>query len=252
MSNNILIVEDEKLNADRLKRLIGGIRPQSNVVAVLDSVSEAVEWFNDNPMPDLVMMDVRLSDGLSFEILEKVTITCPIIFTTAYDEYAVKAFKYNSVDYLLKPVEQEELQTAIEKVEQYCTPMGGNQTVIDDLVRYLKPKSHRSRFLIPYKDGYKAVSIEEVCYFYLEFKVTKARLQDGTEVVLPQTMEELDLQLDPHIFFRANRQCIIQVNAISQLHNHFNGKLKVVLKNSDLEVIVSREKAAALKQWMDS
>ncbi len=251
MNNNILIIEDEKLNADRLKRLIGVIRPHATVLAVLDSVSEAVDWFNNNPMPDLVMMDVRLSDGLSFEILEKVTITCPIIFTTAYDEYAVKAFKYNSVDYLLKPVEQDELQIAIEKVEQYCTS-AGNQTVIEDLVRYLKPKSHRSRFLIPYKDGYKAVSIEDICYFYLEFKVTKGRLLDGTEVVLPQTMEELDLQLDPHIFFRANRQCIIHVNAIAQLHNHFNGKLKVVLKNSDMEVIVSREKAAALKQWMDS
>lgn len=250
MNNNILIIEDEKLNADRLKRLIGITRPQANVVAVLDSVAETLEWFSNAPMPDLVMMDVRLSDGLSFEIFEKVTITCPIIFTTAYDEYAVKAFKYNSVDYLLKPVEQEELQAALEKVEQYCTS-NHNQTAIDDLVRYLKPKEHRSRFLIPYKDGYKAISIEDVCYFHLEFKITKARLKDGTEVVLPQTMEELDDQLDPHVFFRANRQCIIHVNAIAQLHNHFNGKLKVSLKNSDIDVIVSREKAAALKQWMD-
>lgn len=250
MSNNILIIEDEKLNADRLKRLIGVIKPEANVVAVLDSVVETLEWFNHSQMPDLVMMDVRLSDGLSFEIFEKITITCPIIFTTAYDEYAVKAFKYNSVDYLLKPVEQEELQAALEKVEQYCMP-NSNQTAIEDLVRYLKPKSHRSRFLIPYKDGYKAIAIEDICYFYLEFKVTKARLKDGTEVVLPQTMEELDYQLDPHVFFRANRQCIIHVSAIAQLHNHFNGKLKVALKNSDIEVIVSREKAAALKQWMD-
>lgn len=250
MSNNILIIEDEKLNADRLKRLIGIVKPQMNVLAVLDSITETVNWFNDFPMPDLVMMDVRLSDGLSFEIFEKVTITCPIIFTTAYDEYAVKAFKYNSVDYLLKPVEQEELKTALEKVEQFCAP-NNNQTAIDDLMRYLKPKSHRSRFLIPYKDGYKAVAIENVCYFYLEFKITKARLQDGTEVVLPQTMEELDEQLDHHVFFRANRQCIIHINAIAQLHNHFNGKLKVTIKNSDIEIVVSREKAAALKQWMD-
>lgn len=250
MSSNILIIEDEKLNADRLKRLIGMIRPNANIVAVLDSVLESLDWFGRFPMPDLVMMDVRLSDGLSFEIFEKIIITCPIIFTTAYDEYAVKAFKYNSVDYLLKPVEQEELQFAIEKVEQYCN-VNNNQTAIEDLVRYLKPKSHRNRFLIPFKDGYKAIAVENVCYFYLEFKVTKARLQDGTEVVLAHTMEELDQQLDPQVFFRANRQCIIHVNAIAQLHNHFNGKLKVDIKNSDIEVIVSREKAAALKQWMD-
>lgn len=249
MSSNILIIEDEKLNADRLKRLIAAIKPQANVIAVLDSVAESLDWFNHSAMPDLVMMDVRLSDGLSFEIFEKITITCPIIFTTAYDEYAVKAFKYNSVDYLLKPVEQEELQVALEKVEQYRN--SNHQTAIEDLVRYLKPKSHRNRFLIPFKDGYKAVLAEEICYFHLEFKVTKAKLQDGTEVVLPQTMEELDEQLDPRVFFRANRQCIIHVNAIAQLHNHFNGKLKVALRNSDIEVIVSREKAAALKQWMD-
>jgi two-component system response regulator LytT len=236
MNNNILIIEDEKLNADRLKRLIGMIRPQANILAVLESVQETVDWLANSPMPDLVMMDVRLSDGLSFEIFEKANITCPIIFTTAYDEYAVKAFKYNSVDYLLKPVEHEELAL---------------QQSIEDLVRYLKPKEHRSRFLIPFKDGYKAVSVSDVYYFFLEFKVTKARLQDGTEVVLPHTMEELDQQLDPHQFFRANRQCIIHVNAIAQLHNHFNGKIKVALKNSDMEVIVSREKAAALKQWMD-
>ncbi|WP_343531363.1 LytTR family DNA-binding domain-containing protein [Pedobacter sp.] len=249
MNNNILIIEDEKLNADRLKRLIGMIRPQATILAVLESVQETVDWLSNSPMPDLVMMDVRLSDGLSFEIFEKANITCPIIFTTAYDEYAVKAFKYNSVDYLLKPVEHEELALALEKVEQNHS--FSNQQSIEDLVRYLQPKEHRSRFLIPFKDGYKAVSVSDVHYFFLEFKVTKARLQDGAEVALPHTMEELDQQLDPHLFFRANRQCIIHVNAIAQLHNHFNGKIKVALKNSDMEVIVSREKAAALKQWMD-
>ncbi|RZL29805.1 MAG: response regulator transcription factor, partial [Pedobacter sp.] len=187
MNSKILIIEDEKLNADRLRRLIGMVRPESTIVAVLDSVVETLDWLNQNPTPDFVMMDVRLSDGLSFEILEKATITCPIIFTTAYDEYAVKAFKYNSIDYLLKPVELEELLIAIEKVEKRLQTNAPQQS-FDQLVDALKPKTYRNRFLIPFKDGYKAILTEEICYVYLEFKVTRARLVDGSEVVLPHTM----------------------------------------------------------------
>lgn len=133
MIEKIVIVEDEKLNADRLKRLIGDIYPNAQIVAVLDSVTDTVDWFRNQEIPDVVLMDIRLSDGISFDIFEKVTIDCPIIFTTAYDEYAVQAFKYNSVDYILKPVEKEELSTALRKVEGLGSMMN-NQISIDKLL----------------------------------------------------------------------------------------------------------------------
>ncbi|MCG2614310.1 LytTR family DNA-binding domain-containing protein [Terrimonas sp. NA20] len=250
MINTILIIEDEKPNADRLLRLIRTIRPKAVVVAVLDSISDSVDWFRKNEHPDIVLMDVRLSDGLSFEIFEKTTINSPIIFTTAYDEYAVKAFKYNSVDYLLKPVEQEELAAAFEKFE--TIPSAVQQPAIEGLINYLQPKEYRGRFLLPFRDGYKTVLVSDIVFFYSELKITRAKLYNGADEILPQTMEELEQQLNPKQFFRANRQFIIHIDGVSQVHNYFNGKLKVEMKgNADTEIIVSRDKAHLLKGWMD-
>lgn len=250
MISKILIIEDEKLNADRLTRLLRTIIPQVTIIAVLESVSESIAWFEQNSTPDLVMMDVRLSDGLSFDLLKKVDMDCPIIFTTAYDEYAVQAFKYNGVDYLLKPIEPEELEHALRKVEKSSHKPFDTQS-IENLVGLLRPKAYRNRFLLPFKDGYKAVLVQEIIYIYVEQRVTIAHLTDGSEVVLQQSMEELDQQLDPKIFFRANRQFIINIDYVVQVLNYFNGKLKVILKDSNTEIIVSRDKASALKAWMD-
>jgi len=250
MINRVLIIEDEKPNADRLQRLIKTIRPKASIVAVLDSIADSVDWFNTNDNPDVVMMDVRLADGISFDIFARVNISCPIIFTTAYDEYAVRAFKYNSIDYLLKPVEPEELETAFEKLESFVA--GQQEKSIEGLLNYLKPKEFRSRFLLPYRDGYKSLLVEDITYFYSELKITRAALYTGTEEIVPQTLEELEQQLDPKLFFRANRQFIVYINAIQQIHNYFNGKLKIDIKNDpDVEIIVSREKANLLKNWLD-
>lgn len=251
MINTILIAEDEKPNADRLKRLLKIIRPKAEVVGVLDSVADCVEWLATNPRPDVIMFDVRLSDGLSFEIFDKICIETPVIFTTAYDEYAVRAFKYNSIDYLLKPVEQEELQAALYKLEH----LAGGQTApssLEGLLNFLQPKEYRSRFLLPYRDGYKSVLVDDVAYFYSELKITHAKLANGAEEIVPQTMEELEQQLNPKSFFRANRQYIIHIDAIQRVANYFNGKLKIDIKNNpNIEVIVSREKAQSLKTWLD-
>lgn len=251
MIEKIVIVEDEKLNADRLKRFIGDIYPNAQIVAVLDSVTDTVDWFRNQEIPDVVLMDIRLSDGISFDIFEKVTIDCPIIFTTAYDEYAVQAFKYNSVDYILKPVEKEELSTALRKVEGLGSMMN-NQISIDKLLHYVKPKDYRSRFLVPFRDGYQTILVNEVNCIYVDLKLTKARLKSGKDVVLNQSIDDLEKQLDPRIFFRANRQFIIQIDAVSQLVHYFNRKLKVVLFNSEFDIIVSREKSVLLKEWLDS
>ncbi|MDM1293000.1 response regulator transcription factor [Sphingobacterium sp. N143] len=248
---NILIIEDEKLNADRLKRLLREIKPSVHILDVLDNIVDSVNWFKDNEMPDLVMMDIRLSDGLSFEILENSKIDCPIIFTTAFDEYAVRAFKFNSVDYLLKPVEKKELADAMTKLENLLYQQL-NQAPLQGLLDFIYPKDFRTRFLLPYKDGYKTIVVEDIQYFYSEFKSTHACLKSGHVEVVPQTMEELEQQLDPKFFFRANRQFIVHIDAIRRLHNHFNGKLKVEIKHSEAtEILVSREKAQLLKNWLD-
>lgn len=250
--SSILIIEDEKPNAERLERLLKQLRPSVKILEVLDSVADTALWFNNTgALPGVVMMDIRLSDGLSFEIFDKVSISCPVIFTTAYDEYAVRAFKYNSIDYLLKPVDEDELSNALRKVE-LANIQKVSQESIQGLLNYFQPKEFRSRFLLPYRDGYKTVLVEEVCYFYSQQKVTLAKLKSGGTEVVPQTMEELEQQLNPKLFFRANRQFIVHIDAIKQIHNHFNGKLKIELKNSDeTEVIVSREKAQLLKNWLD-
>ncbi|NBA77939.1 response regulator [Emticicia sp. ODNR4P] len=251
MIQKVLIIEDEKPNADRLERLIKSIRPNAQIVEVLDCICESVEWFETHEMPDVVMMDIRLSDGLSFEIFEKTSISCPIIFTTAYDEYAVKAFKYNSIDYLLKPVELDELERAFQKLES--TSSVPEPASLANLLNYFQPKDFRTRFLLPYRDGYKSLQISDISYFYSKLKITRAKLHNGTEEIIPLTMEELEEQLNPKDFFRANRQFIIHVDAIEQIHNYFNGKLKIDLKKSpeDMELIVSREKASLLKAWLD-
>lgn len=250
MINKILIIEDEKPNADRLIRLIEAIRPKATIIGILDSIAESVAWLLTHPQPDIIMMDVRLSDGVSFEILDKVKIECPIIFTTAYDEYAVKAFKYNSVDYLLKPVEPEELQAAFEKLDTITTEL--QQKSFEGLLNFMQPKEFRTRFLLPFRDGYKSVLVSEVSYFYSELKITRAKLHNHKEEIVPQTLEELEQQLNPKLFFRANRQFIIHIDAIRQIHNYFNGKLKVELKDyPETEIIISRDKAQLLKTWMD-
>jgi DNA-binding LytR/AlgR family response regulator len=250
MIDNILIIEDEGLNSDRLIRLINNILSKVTI-NVLESVVDSVEWLNSNAHPSVILSDVRLSDGLCFEIFEQVRVECPIIFTTAYDEYAIKAFKVNGVDYLLKPVEQDELKSAFEKVESLSLKQ--QSVPLDGLIQYLKSTEYKKRFLLPHKDGYKTVQVIDIVYFYLELKITKAKLQNGIEETIPNTLEELEKQLDPTLFFRANRQYLIHIDSVQYVHNYFNGKLKIVLKkNPEIEIIVSRDKATVLKKWLDS
>ncbi|WP_330747008.1 LytR/AlgR family response regulator transcription factor [Chryseobacterium sp. CP-77] len=247
----ILIVEDEKPNADRLKRLLLKLRPTTEILSIEDSIESSVYWLENNPMPDLIMMDVRLSDGLSFEIFNKVDIRCPVIFTTAYDEYAVKAFKYNSVDYLLKPIEEEELNTALQRYEGFMESIPFVGSALEGLLNYIQPKEYRKRFLIASKDGYKALLTDDILYFSTDLGITKAQLESSSEII-PHTLEELEKQLDPKSFFRANRQFIININSIASVINDFNGKLKIeLINNPDTELIISREKASTFKAWMD-
>jgi len=248
----ILILEDEMPNSDRIQRLMLSIRPDIEIAGVLPSVKKTVEWLSKNEAPDLILMDIQLADGVSFDVFDLADVKCPVIFTTAYDEYAVKAFKYNSIDYLLKPVEKEELEAAILKFENSIQKSYQQSPLIEELLSYMQPKEYRSRFFLPYRDGYRKINVEDIAFFNAHLNITYANLMNGEKMVVPQTMETLEKELEPKNFFRANRQYILHVNAIEKVHNFFNGKLKLKVKNQEEEeVIVSRAKASLFKTWLD-
>jgi len=249
---HILILEDEQRNANRLIRLLKEIVPEARIEGPLASIEAAVEYLRKAPAPDLILADIRLSDGLSFEALKEAPATAPIIFTTAYDEYAVQAFKYNSFDYLLKPIDADELAAAIEKVEH-----NGHHTSEEHLRQLFETLQqgccrYRERFLLPYRDGYKTVSVSEINHIYTENKIVRLQLKDGTSEAVSVSMDELERQLDPVRFFRANRQYIVCMDSIRYLGNYFGGKLVLRLHGyPDTEILVSKEKAQRLKEWID-
>lgn len=248
----IVIIEDEKPNALRLKNLLHEISPAITVLEMIDTVEAGVEWFGRNPHPDVALMDVRLADGLSFDIFARVQLSCPVIFTTAYDEYAIRAFKVNSIDYLLKPIEKYDLQQALEKAGRQ--QQQSQHTMMQQLLGYLGQPgtTYRTRFLLPYRDGYKTVLAEEIDFVFSAFKNTHLVLKDGSIEIVSQTMEELEEQLSPDLFFRANRQHLINIHSIGSILNSFNGKLKVCLKlDPEREILISKERAPLFKQWLD-
>lgn len=249
----ILIIEDEKHNASRLQRLLTEISSEFEIVGVLETVKESINWLKTGNTPDVILMDIRLSDGLSFDIFDKVDVVSPVIFTTSYDEYAVRAFKVNSIDYLLKPIEKEELEAALEKVD-----IERKKNIPDFELEQLlhlfieKTSIFRKRFLLPGFNGYKTISVSEIAYIYTEQKLTYLVTRYGNSEILSQTMDELEDELNPDEFFRANRQFIIHIDSVSIVKNDMNGKQKVILKyNSEIEIIVSREKAPLLRKWLD-
>lgn len=251
---NVLIIEDEKLNAIRLQKILLEIDSHTEIVATLDTIADSVQWLRSNPHPNLILMDVRLADGICFEIFTKVEITVPVIFTTAYDEYALRAFKVNSIDYLLKPIDIDELKGSISKFKQQHTQKISPGT-IEEVVAIIKKQNpnYRSRFLIPYRDGYKTIMVPDIAYFYSENKITNIVTRDAKEQALSYTMDELEEQLDPTIFFRANRQYLINIKSLESIHNYFNGKLKLILvPAAPADIHISKEKASQFKKWLDS
>ena len=246
---NILIVEDEKHNALRLQQLVTEISETYQIAGIVGSVEESVLWIKNNPKPDVALMDIRLSDGLSFDIFQQTTVNFSVIFTTAYDEYAIRAFKVNSLDYLLKPIQKEELAIALKK-----TNLTASQSNIEQLLELInsKAKIYRKRFLLPAFDGFKTINTDDIAFVYFEYKSTRLMLKSGQEEVVSYSLDDLEDELNPDDFFRANRQFIVSVSSIERILNSFNGKLKVVLKaQPEKEVLVSKEKATKFKEWLD-
>lgn len=254
----IFIVEDEKAALNNLKALISEINPKAEIIGESDTVCNTIEWFKSNAMPDLVIMDIHLADGSAFEIFDYVDITCPIIFTTAYDEYALKAFKVNSIDYLLKPINKDELRNAFAKYELL---FNGNKTTKDEddsLIKKIikeikKENNYKTHFLIPVKgDKFIPLEVESIMLIYISEGVVKAVDNDNNQYAFSQTLDELTEMLNPKLFFRANRQFLVSKKAIRDVSIWFNGRLVLNLKNKalvDERIIVSKARAADFKEW---
>jgi two-component system, LytTR family, response regulator LytT len=251
---NVFIIEDEQLGAQRLVKLLREIDSSIEIQGMADSVKSSVKWLQSNPAPDLVFMDIELADGQSFAICRQVHISCPIIFTTSFDEYALEAFKVNSIDYLLKPIKKEELQRSLEKYRQVQQHYAGNQLAqIAGLLSDLKQRTQgfRQRFLV--KQGQRLVSVDvtEIAYFYIDGRLCFFRTWDGAKFVIDYTLEELGPMLDPALFRRINRSFIVHIRAVANIHTYFTGKLKLDLKPAtDKEVTISKENVSAFKAFM--
>jgi two-component system, LytTR family, response regulator LytT len=250
----ILIVEDEELAVKKLQKTLQSVDATAQVVGIADSIKGAVNWLQDNPAPDLILMDIELSDGQSFEIFNLTDVKSPVIFTTSYDEYALKAFKVNSVDYLLKPIQKEELQAALSKFQKL--KVAGNADInIDSLVKELQqklqPKEYRKRFLVKLGQKLVSVEVEEIAYFYSDGRLNFFKTSDNKKFVVDYTMDELEDMLDPEKYFRVSRSFYVSVNSIDKIDDYFGNRLILQLKPAvEKEALVSREKVTDFKKWM--
>lgn len=247
----VLIFEDETLAADKIEATLMELQPDWQVVSRIKSISSAVEWLESNPHPDLIISDIRLLDGLCFEIFAKVKVEKPVIFTTAYDQYAIRAFEVNSIDYLLKPVQKEKLQAALAKLQ-----LSKDSSLPDynEVLNFIKSNktSYKSRFMVRLGQRIIAITSEKIGYFYSESKLTYIVTLDGKKFPIDQPLDELIDLLDPKRFFRANRQFIVAFDSIAEIHPYFKGRIKIMLQpKSEEEVVISSDRTPEFKKWID-
>ena len=245
-----LIIEDEVMAAQALQKLLGEVSPNTEVVGVLETIEESVEWLENNTMPDLMFMDIHLADGSSFAIFEKVNITCPVIFTTAYDEYALKAFEVNSIDYLLKPISKEALVHALNKYHNLAEKRV-NADQFDRLLAKLgEKKRYRSCFLLPERDKLVPLPVDIITYIYIDAKTVKIFTTNGKVYYMNHTLDDIMNELDPQMFFRANRQFIVARQSIKDVSVWFGNKLAINLNVETPEkIIVSKARVSEFKTW---
>ena len=249
---NVLIIEDEKPAARRLNRMLAELK--IDVQQMLHSVEESLNWLQNNEHPDLIFLDIQLSDGLSFEIFEEIEVKSAIIFTTAYDEYALKAFKLNSIDYLLKPIDEDELKSAVEKYTSQQAKQTDVQLNFNDIKKLLVnpiDRKYKKRYTIKVGQHLKIISSEDIECFYSENKATYLHTSSNRNYLLDGALEQVQTELDPENFFRVNRTFIVQINAIKDIIAYTNSRLKIVLNSySETEIIVSRERVKDFKNWI--
>ncbi|MFY0650669.1 MAG: response regulator transcription factor [Cyclobacteriaceae bacterium] len=252
---DVLIVEDEQIAADRLKQLIQEVSPELNIVAHLDSVKSSIQWLTNNS-PDLIFLDIQLADGQSFEIFESIQTDCPIIFTTAYDHFAIKAFKLNSLDYLLKPIVKDDLELAIQKFQRQVEKRLAG---IVDMKRLVESLSHnntekrKERFVIKVGEHIKTVNVADIRVFYVWEKASYIHTLEGKKYMVDYTLDQVEHLIDPQLFFRINRKYIINLHQIKDIVSFSNSRLKIFLKNEEQaeDLIVARERVQEFKAWLD-
>lgn len=250
-----VIIEDEVPAARLLHSMVLRLRPEWNITVLPGSVDEASSWFNENPHPDIIFLDIQLADGNAFDFLSAVRPASAVIFTTAYDQYAIRAFTVNSVDYILKPIDESRLLDALVKYETLYAgttfkPADYLDTLLDTLQR--KEKPFRTRFLISGVDSFRTLQVADIAYFYSENKITFAVTAGGKEHVIDLSLNKLTEQLDPDRFFRANRQVIVSIDAIERAEPYFNGKLVLSVRPPfKMKITISEEKLSAFKLWLN-
>lgn len=251
----ILIIEDEELAALRLQKMLLEIDSNIQIIGMLESVSESLQWLNQNPLPDVIFLDIQLSDGISFEIFSKFQVNCPVIFVTAYDAYALKAFEVNSVDYLLKPLRKELLQKSIEKFNHFKSTFSTQdlmQKMQQMMEYYTGNKSYKNRFAVNKGDAILTVATEDIAYFYIEDKAVFLVQHNGSKYIINYSLDQLEQVMNPKQFYRLNRQFIVSLQSIVKVNNYFNYKLKIQLQpTAPVEIIVSSSKSNEFKQWLD-
>ena len=251
----VLIFEDESLSAEHLVKMIRRYDPSIELLGVIESMAQGVDWLSCNEHPDLMMMDIQLSDGSCFELFRKTTINCPVIFTTAYNEYAIQAFKVNSIDYLLKPIDFQELKNAFEKfIKQRQFINTDQEEIYERLYARLTRNNHyRKRLLIKIGEQLKQVCMEDIAFFLFEEGLCWAVTHSKCRYPIDHSLEELEQMLNPDMFFRINRKFIVNPESIDKIHTYFNNRLKLQLRpDPETEVLVSRERVSGFKNWLDS
>ncbi len=247
---NAIIIEDEKLTADRLQKLVTD-HTSINILHTFYSVKSAENWLRENECPDLLFLDIQLGDGTGFDVLESLDTYPQVIFTTAFDKYVLEAFKYNSVDYLLKPVQSDKLVQAIEKLKKVST-QGDISQMIDKLKVQLH-SSYKQKFLVKTGLKYASVPVQNISYFYSEASTTYLRTNQGESMIIDHSLDDLQSLIDPTNFFRVNRHMILSDECINSIDSYFNNRLLLSVQPDYAEnIIVSREKVRAFKEWLDS
>jgi DNA-binding LytR/AlgR family response regulator len=251
----ILIIEDELPAAKQLTKMLAQIDPSVSVIETIDSVESSVKWLNTFPTPDAIFMDIQIADGLSFDIFTQVEIACPVIFTTAFDQYAIKAFKVNAIDYLLKPIDEDELSEALQKIknkkmEMIAPPQYSGQ-FYQNLLQNISKQDYKERFLIKTGQSFSSMETSEIAYFFSEEGLTQCLVFNQKKHIIEHPLDELERLLNPKDFFRINRKLILNIKAIQKISPHFNGRLKLELTPQYREeVFVARERVGDFKGWL--
>jgi two-component system, LytTR family, response regulator len=250
---NILIIEDERPAAEKLQKAIRAISSDVQLMGVLGSVQASVEWLTQHPLPDLIFMDIQLTDGVSFKIFDKIRINCPVIFTTAYDDYWQEAFEYNSIDYLLKPIRQEKLENALKKYESIKQYFSDNMKQLLQYQQQPGTEQYKKRFLVKRGTDYVAVKTADIAYFYAIHKLVCMVDNAGHKFILDKSLADLENEIDPAIFYRVNRKFLINIAAIKKIKACAKSKLQLEVEPPQPdEIIISQEGVSAFKEWMGS